>query len=75
MSALFKLVDRKVIDRKETVVVVSTAHGLKFTDFKIGYHTGAFSGISAKYANPPLELPADVGAVKDAISREITKRK
>lgn len=75
MSALFKLVEKKVIDKKETVVVVSTAHGLKFTDFKIGYHTGALPGIASRYANPPIELAADVGAVTSAIAREIAKRK
>jgi threonine synthase len=49
------------------VVVISTATGLKFTDFKIAYHT-ADAGMSARrYANPPIELPNDYDAVRRAI--------
>ena len=38
LAALFKLVERGVIKSKDRVVVISTAHGLKFTEFKVGYH-------------------------------------
>jgi len=41
LAVLAKLVRRGVIKGHERVVVVSTAHGLKFTDFKIGYHVDA----------------------------------
>ncbi|MGD8794507.1 MAG: threonine synthase, partial [Anaerolineae bacterium] len=48
-----------------------TAHGLKFTGFKVGYHEGTLAGIEARHANPPLALPADVAAVKRAIDRAL----
>ena len=38
LAALEKLVGNGTIKKGDTVVVISTANGLKFTDFKIGYH-------------------------------------
>jgi len=74
LAALIKLVNRGEIKSSDKVVVVSTAHGLKFTEFKQGYHEGTLDGLSAKYANRPIELPADVNAVKEAIYKGLEKR-
>jgi threonine synthase len=71
LAALSKLVERGDIRPAHRVVVISTAHGLKFTGFKVGYHEGTLTGVIARHANPPLELPADVGAVNRAIDRVI----
>ena len=38
LVALFKLFERGEIKPDDRVVVVSTAHGLKFPDFKVRYH-------------------------------------
>ena len=38
----------------ERVVVISTAHGLKFGDFKTAYHEGRLDGITSKHANRPV---------------------
>jgi threonine synthase len=70
LAALFKLIERGEIKRDDRVIVISTAHGLKFTDFKVGYHDGALEGVTSRYANPPLELPATY----DAVSRAIDER-
>jgi threonine synthase len=51
------------------VVVISTAHGLKFSRFKVEYHNLRLSNVTERYANQPIELPADYGAVVDAIHR------
>lgn len=67
LAALFKLRSQNVIQKNERVVVISTAHGLKFSNFKIDYHKNAIKDVIAKYANRPIELPADYGAVKKAI--------
>jgi threonine synthase len=67
LAVLFKLVERKWIAPHERVVVISTAHGLKFSDFKIAYYESRLEGISSKHANPPVFLPASYGAVMDAI--------
>ena len=74
LSALFKLVDRGEIKRNETVIVISTAHGLKFTDFKVGYHDRTLDEVASRHANPPIELPADSRQVQDAIGRELDRR-
>ncbi|RPI50023.1 MAG: threonine synthase [Chloroflexi bacterium] len=71
LAALFKLLERGEIQPRERVVVISTAHGLKFTGFKVGYHDGTLAQVSARHANPPLELPADVGRVRRAIEERL----
>ncbi len=69
LAGLFKMVERGQITSSDRVVVISTAHGLKFTDFKVGYHEGTLDGVESRYANPPVELPADIDAVSEAIDR------
>jgi threonine synthase len=68
LCAAEKLREKGVIGAGERVVVVSTASGLKFTDAKVRYHDGALQGVTSRFANPPLALPADEQAVSDAIS-------
>jgi threonine synthase len=46
-----KLVANGVIGKNEEVVVVSTAHGLKFTEFKARYHAGELPGVDARFRN------------------------
>ena len=67
LAALVKLVGRKLIGRHERVVVISTANGLKFPEFKVRYHERAIEGVPAPYANRPLELSDDYDAVRKAI--------
>jgi threonine synthase len=61
------------IDKTERVVVISTAHGLKFTDFKICYHENKLE-FPSLHANPPIELPPRLDAVKEALETVIKKR-
>ncbi len=74
LAALMKLVSRGEINKSERVVVISTAHGLKFTEMKVGYHEETLEGVTPRYANPPLELPADVAVVKERIARLLDHR-
>ncbi len=69
LAALEKLVKRGVIKQHDRVVCVSTASGLKFTEFKVRFHEGQIDGVSKDLANPPVMLPADYGQVVDAINR------
>jgi threonine synthase len=69
LAVLEKLVARGDIDRSERVVVISTANGLKFTDFKVRYHEGTLEGIVPRHARRPVELPNDYDAVRRAIDR------
>ena len=48
---------------------MSTANGLKFSEFKTSYHTHHLAGIAARHANPPVELPNDFDAVRRAIDQ------
>ena len=67
LAALIKLRERGRIDARARVVVVSTASGLKFTDFKRGYHERTLPDVPAAHANLPVELPDDYDAVRRAI--------
>jgi threonine synthase len=73
LAALFKMVERGQILPEHRVVVISTAHGLKFTGFKVGYHQDSLGNVAARHANPPLELPPDPGAVRAAIERHVSR--
>jgi threonine synthase len=73
LAAVEKLAVSGVIKRKDRVVVLSTANGLKFTDFLYKYHTNNIEGVEAKYAFTPIDLPADYSAVRDAIIKNIDK--
>jgi threonine synthase len=71
LAVLFKLRDRGIIQRQERVVVISTAHGLKFTPFKVGYHEGTLDEVESEFANPPVYLPPDPEIVKKTIARRL----
>ncbi|MGB1931056.1 MAG: threonine synthase, partial [Mariniblastus sp.] len=72
LAVLEKLVNRGVIKPKDRTVVISTAHGLKFTDFKVGYHESTLEGISSESANPPVYLKANTQIVKDEIEKRLS---
>ena len=74
LAVLVKLVNRGVIEKNHRVVVVSTANGLKFTDFKVKYHREQLDEVNARHANLPVELPADYTQVRDAILRAVDAR-
>ena len=61
-----------MIAKGDRVVVVSTANGLKFTEFKVRYHEGTIDGVTSNLANPPVMLPADYGQVVDAIRARLS---
>ena len=71
LAVLEKLVASGQIKKSDRTVVISTAHGLKFTDFKVGYHESKLEGIESKHANPPAYLPATTAAVKEEIKKRL----
>ncbi|HXQ22787.1 MAG TPA: hypothetical protein VN812_14005, partial [Candidatus Acidoferrales bacterium] len=75
LAVLRKLVERKVIRSSDRVVVISTAHGLKFADQKTAYHLGQIPGLHSTYANRPVEVAADLRVVNDTIRRYADKIK
>jgi threonine synthase len=75
LAALFKLIKRGEVKARDRVVVISTAHGLKFSPFKIAYHENRLAEIQALRCNPPVELAAEVSAVKDTIHRFLDRQR
>jgi threonine synthase len=74
LAAMEKLVRRGEIKPDDRVVVISTAHGLKFVDFKVSYHEMQLEAVESQLANPPIELPARYEPVRDKMLREIERR-
>ena len=68
LACLFKLRAKGLIETHHRVVVVSTANGLKFTEFKVAYHERRLQGIDATRDNEPIFLPPDVERVAQAIA-------
>jgi threonine synthase len=74
LAALKKTLAKGLIRKGDRVVVISTAHGLKFTDFKVRYHGRGLDGIASTHANSPIELPGDYQKVRDRLFHEIDRR-
>jgi threonine synthase len=72
LAVLIKLLKAKKIDKAERVVVISTAHGLKFVEMKVKYHQRDLE-FPSRYANQPVELPASLDAVKSALAKTLEK--
>ena len=71
LAVLIKLREREDIRSSDRVVVVSTANGLKFTDFKRGYHERTLPDVSSDHANFPIDLPNDFDAVRRAVEASL----
>ncbi|GIX43082.1 MAG: threonine synthase [Leptospiraceae bacterium] len=71
MVALKKLKDKNIIKNNESVVIISTAHGLKFTEFKVNYHKNQLNEVQAKFKNEPILLPPDIKKVKEVIKQKL----
>jgi threonine synthase len=70
LAVLKKLVRSGTIGKSERVICISTAHGLKFTEFKVQYHESMLAGLSSTAANPAVLLPPDYDAVTRAIQNK-----
>ncbi len=73
LAAMIKLIKRGEIDKSERVVVISTAHGLKFADFKVRYHERQMD-FPCRHANRPVELPPRIDAVREALHQALKRR-
>ncbi len=72
-GVLAKLAKRGVIGRRERVIVISTAHGLKFTEFKARYHEGKLE-FPSTYANQPVPMGSEPEEVVAALHRVLDAR-
>ncbi len=73
LAVLIKLRQQNIVNANDRVVVISTASGLKFTDFKLGYHQKRLPGVKSRSANIPEELPNDYDTVRKAVDGFITQ--
>ncbi|MCE3215392.1 Threonine synthase 2, chloroplastic [Datura stramonium] len=74
LTALMKLRNSGVIGPTDKTVVVSTAHGLKFTHSKIEYHSKEIKHIACRFANLPLQVKPDFGSVMDVLNNYLKSK-
>jgi threonine synthase len=67
VAGLRRLVREGTIRRGELVVVIATAHGLKFSGTTIAYHEGRLAGIESRRANRPVSLEPNLEAILEAL--------
>ncbi|HWQ90974.1 MAG TPA: threonine synthase [Clostridia bacterium] len=73
LAVMLKLLKAGKIDKAERVVVISTAHGLKFVEMKVKYHQRELD-FPCRHANQPIELPARLEAVKEALHKALAAK-
>jgi len=71
LAATAKLVRSGSISKSSKIVVISTAHGLKFIDFKLRFHRRELTGTSADLANLPIEVPSNPDAIRAVIDSKL----
>jgi threonine synthase len=71
LAALLKLVKRAEIQPHERVVVISTAHGLKFPDWKVQYHENTLKDVQPLFPNPAVPVEASYDAVMRALDEHL----
>lgn len=74
LAAFMKLLEKQKISKSDRVIIVSTAHGLKFSEFKVGYHEKKLEGIKSAHANEPINVKPDAGLVREVLDRELAVR-
>jgi threonine synthase len=70
IAATKKLLAAGTIRKSERVVIVSTAHGLKFTEQKLAYHEDQLAarfGVKAGQPNRPVDCAPTLDAVRRAL--------
>jgi len=71
LAATIKLARSRVIPASARVVVISTAHGLKFAEFKTKFHQGQLQEVNPSLQNLPIPVPAELSAVRAVIDGRI----
>jgi threonine synthase len=69
LAAVKKLRAAGTITDSDDVVVISTAHGLKFGNVKAAYHANTVAHVEADQRNEAVQLPATTDAVYEAVER------
>jgi len=64
VAGVRKLVRAGIINKDEKVVAILTGNLLKDPDAVVNYHLGKLKGIKSNYANKPIQIEADLEAVR-----------
>lgn len=67
LAGLRKLRASGVIAANASVVVILTAHGAKFSDIGVQYHTGKIARLEPAEPNRIIDVPAELDAVVEAL--------
>jgi threonine synthase len=73
LAALEKLTAKGVIKPKDRTIVISTANGLKFTDFLLKYHADELEDVKSQNLFHPVELPADHDLIRKTIHEKLSE--
>lgn len=73
LAALEKLHANGLVTRDHRVVVVSTANGLKFSEFKTRYHDHAIAQVTPHHRNTPIDLPEDYAVIREIVLRSLDR--
>lgn len=71
LAALRKLRASEHIQANNRVVVISTAHGLKFPDFKLSVQKGEVEGTDPRFRNMPIDLDPTSDLVRRALDEHL----
>jgi len=74
LAVLIKLLAKQKISKTDRVIIVSTAHGLKFSEFKVGYHEKILEGVKSIHANMPISVKPDADLVREVLKKELAER-
>lgn len=71
LAALKKLLNNRIILKGENVVVVSTANGLKFTEFKVKFHQNEIQSTNPNFVNRVMDCKADFNSIMDTLRKHV----
>jgi len=74
LAVLKKIKAQGIIRSNHRVVVISTAHGLKFSEFKVRYHEETIDGVKAKFANKPIVLKPEVDGILKVLDEWMSRQ-
>ncbi|MEL6341297.1 MAG: threonine synthase [Myxococcota bacterium] len=66
LAAATQLREEGAVEAGQRVIVVSTAHGLKFTEFKTATISDSIAGVRLESTQAPIEVSDDWSSVRDA---------
>ncbi|MFH1807928.1 MAG: threonine synthase [Pseudomonadota bacterium] len=72
LAGLRTLRAQKIIDDGQSVVVILTAHGAKFSQVGVDFHTDRLAGLTPSQPNPIVEVAADLGAIEGALGLAVS---